>query len=113
MNSDHTPSITVCSAITNLPLEVLSGRVRRAIIHYGLGDWPLARLIKELQAVAHLQQQGWSLEDMRTRSYRQTQNVVPMIARWPKIGPVGLRELMQAFLPLSAPAVSVEDLELA
>ena len=112
MNNPHAPAISVCSAITDLPLEVLSMRVRRAIIHYGLGDWPLARLIKELQAVARLQQQGWSLEDMRTCSYRQVRNV-PVIARWPKIGPVGLRELMQAFLPLSAPAASVEALEVA
>jgi len=96
---------SVGAAIDGLPVECLSNRVRRTLQRFSISDWPLAVLIEQLRDVARLQQQGWSLEGLRVCCGPRAQHL-PAIVRCPKIGPAGLNELMQTFLPASEPAAA-------
>ena len=101
---------SVGAALAGLPVECLSNRVRRTLQRFSITDWPRAVLIEQLRHVAQLMQQGWSLENMRVCLSPRAQHL-PAIVRCPKLGPAGLSELMQAFLPESATAATTAPAE--
>ena len=93
-------AVTVNAALERLPAGQLSNRVSLTIQRYGLAHQSLAWLIDQLQRLAQLQQQGWSLQRVYSLKGRRDLRI-PEIVYCRNLGTRGLLELMQVFLPMS------------